>query len=138
MFANLFNFISFDCYEKDSKYKTSGWGMTDKVFYYKEIDNNLEFASNYVERVSELLQDKTENLFEIKLSEAVDKFIMSFNGQNLLTGDMNDGVSVYNNLFLNDAHEIEGETNTSATQCSFKVVKENNDIIGYNLYIEEI
>lgn len=132
------NFISFDCYEKDSKYKTSGWGMTDKVLYYKEIDNNLEFASNYVERVSELLQDKTENLFEIKLSEAVDKFVMSFNGQNLLTGDMNDGVSVYNNLFLNDAHEIEGETNTSATQCSFKVVKENNDIIGYNLYIEEI
>ena len=59
-------------------------------------------------------------------------------GQNLLTGDMNDGVSVYNNLFLNDVHEIEGETNTSATQCSFKVVKENNDIIGYNLYIEEI
>ena len=69
----------------------------------------------------------------------IDKVLFNYNNSNKIIIEEN-GINVYNNLILSN-YQFENEQSEN-NQCSFKIVteiKDNNEIvIGYNLFIEEI
>lgn len=141
--------VTYNLSSKNSEYYVNGWGLENNQLFYKKIQNNTEEiidpSINYKERVSQFIStNATDNLFEIKIDEneesgVIEKILFNYNNSNKFLIDEN-GVNVYNNLILSN-YQYNKEQNEN-NQCSFKIVTEienNNEVvIGYNLFIEEV
>ena len=140
--------ITYNFSINDAKYFVNGWGIENNQLFYKKVQNNIEEienpSENYKDRIAQFINtNATNNIFEIKVNENsegnIDKILFDYNDSNKLVIEEK-GINVYNNLILSNYQYNKEQIENN--QCSFKIVTEISDnnevVIGYNLFIEEV